>query len=235
MLNQIILALSILILITIGIKYFFFKNSIIETKIITKIDKNTEEITSMDLNDSLLSLKDMLDSIKDKNLSNLDIVKNMGSDSLYNSLKELEIKEFEESLEIYEDIDIEELEREMPTKKLVKPVLGITIKEKSIAKLNIGDTIKLPEINSFQYEAKITEKITHKNGSVSVTGNLLPKENKQYSIIFTEGKKNTYASISTPEGAFDIETINGKGYVYSVKEMDKKYIDKSKEDFILVP
>ncbi|CAA6806880.1 MAG: Unknown protein [uncultured Sulfurovum sp.] len=136
---------------------------------------------------------------------------------------------------LYHEINKEDLLKKMPHKKLVAPVLGIKITENSIAKLSVGDVIKLPALGQVQYEAEITKVLTHKNGSTSATGNLIGDQNEKHSIILTEGKSTSYASISTPEGAFEIETIDGVGYVYSVKDIEDQYIDRSKEDILHPP
>jgi hypothetical protein len=148
--------------------------------------------------------------------------------------KKLLEEEIEEFVEIYQEVDKEELLQKLATKKLVAPVAGIQFQKSAIANLFMGDKIKLPNVGQVAYSAEITKRVEHKNGSVSVTGNLIGDNNAKYSVILTEGKTNSYASITTPEGAFEIETINGVGYIYSVKDIEEKYIDPTKED-VLIP
>ena len=136
---------------------------------------------------------------------------------------------------IYTEIDQDELSKELLAKENVQPQLAIEIKRNSISKLNIGDTISLPNIGEVGYEAIVSKKIVHNNGSVSITGNLVGSQNNNYSMVFTQGKNSSYASFTTPEGAFEIETVNGQGFVYSVKDIEKVFIDPKKEDAISIP
>jgi hypothetical protein len=78
-----------------------------------------------------------------------------------------------------------------------------------------------------------SDKIIHKDGSTSITGNLI-NSNKKYSVVLTQGKNSSFGSLTTPEGTYEIEVLNGKGYVYSVNDIDKKRIDYTKEDVIQV-
>jgi hypothetical protein len=64
---------------------------------------------------------------------------------------------------------------------------------------------------------------------VTVTGNLIDSGN-EYSIVLTEGKNMSFGSVTTPNGTFEIETKDGKGYVYSTTSIDNKWIDYSKSD-----
>lgn len=136
---------------------------------------------------------------------------------------------------LYQKIDKETLLKEVAPKKLVTPLLAINIEEKTIAELSVGDVIQLPPVGQVTYEAVISQKVRHKNGSVSVSGNLIGDGNDKHAVILTEGKTTSYASISTPEGAFEIETVNGKGYIYSVKEIENSYVDPHKEDILHPP
>jgi len=138
----------------------------------------------------------------------------------------------EESVEVKDimvETDIEEVKKSFPSKKGVSPLIAVEIPKGSVSKLNIGDKILLPYMGAGEYEATITEKITHKNGSVSVTGNLDDLGN-QYSVVLTEGKNMSFGTVTTPNGSFEIEAKNGQGYVYSTDTIDQKWIDYTKSD-----
>jgi len=138
----------------------------------------------------------------------------------------------EESVEVKDimvETDIEEVKKSFPSKEGVSPLIAVEIPKGSVSKLNIGDKILLPYMGAGEYEATITEKITHKNGSVSVTGNLDDLGN-QYSVVLTEGKNMSFGTVTTPNGSFEIEAKNGQGYVYSTDTIDQKWIDYTKSD-----
>ena len=147
--------------------------------------------------------------------------------------KEVEPEMVEEESEEIKDImvetDIEEVKKSFPVKEGINPLIAVEIPKGTIRKLEIGDKVSLPYMGAGEYEATITEKTTHKNGSVSVTGNIFDSGN-QYSVVLTEGKSMSFGTVTTPNGSFEIETKDGQGYVYSTDTIDKKWIDYTKSD-----
>lgn len=138
----------------------------------------------------------------------------------------------EESVEVKDimvETDSEEVQKSFPSKEGVSPLIAVEIPKGSVRTLNIGDKISLPYMGAGEYQATITGKITHKNGSVSVTGNL-DDSGKQYSVVLTEGKNMSFGTVTTPDGSFEIETKDGQGYLYSTDTIDQKWIDYSKSD-----
>ncbi|CAA6810323.1 MAG: Unknown protein [uncultured Sulfurovum sp.] len=219
MTKKVIITLVIILTLAIGIKVFLPSSKPID-------NSNTEEIKDVDaffalpMDEENLSEFLTLNSVDEENTSTKKIL---------TKVKEVKVQ-VEQN--IYHEIDKEELLKTMPHKKMVQSVLAIEVTQNSIAQLSVGDIIKLPALGQVEYEAKITKKISHKNGSTSVTGNLVGDQNEKHSVILTEGKSTSYASISTPEGAFEIQTINGVGYVYSVKDIENQYVDPDKKDIL---
>ena len=134
-----------------------------------------------------------------------------------------------EVADIMVETDIEEVKKSFPTKEGVSPLIAIEVLKGSIGKLEVGDKVSLPYMGEGEYEATITSKTLHKNGSVSVSGDIIDSGNK-YSVVLTEGKNMSFGTVTTPNGSFEIETKNGQGYVYSTDSIDKKWIDYSKGD-----
>ena len=220
--KKVIIASSIILALAIGIKIFLSSGQKPITPIAQEI-KNVDAFFSVPLEEEKFTSLVNMDEVK-INETVQDVV----------SKKKKEVENIELHT-VYHEINKDNLLKKMPHKNLVTPVLGIKITENSIAKLSVGDVIKLPSLGQVQHEAKITKVLKHKNGSTSATGNLMGDQNEKHSIILTEGKSTSYASISTPEGAFEIETIDGVGYVYSVKDIENQYIDRSKEDILHPP
>ena len=220
MTKKVIITFIIITSLVIGAFYFLPNNKQVDSQSISKADLALFE----------------LPSLEEENLSELELDDEIElKEKLVEIPKKIIEQKSDTSLSIYVEADIDELLKKVPTKKSISPILGIQIEPNSISKLNVGDTIKLPSLGQIEYEAKITKKITHKNGSTSVTGNLVGDQNAKFSVVLTEGKTSSYASITTPEGAYEIETINGIGYVYSVQDIENKYIDPTKDDFLLPP
>ncbi|CAA6814404.1 MAG: Unknown protein [uncultured Sulfurovum sp.] len=219
MTKKVLITLSIIATLAIGITIILSNGQ-------TKDSSMPEEIKNVDAFFAVPTEEENLDKLVDFNEND----KQDASMKMVNvEPKKIEVQTVQN---IYHEIDKEELLKKIPAKKLVSPILGIEVSQNSIAKLVLGDIIKLPTLGQVEYEAKISKKVTHKNGSTSVTGNLIGDQNTQHAIILTEGKNTSYASISTPEGAFEIETINGIGYVYSVQDIENQYIDRDKEDIL---
>ena len=127
------------------------------------------------------------------------------------------------------EANMDEVNKEITPKSGIDPIIAIKVEKESLKNLKKGDRIALPYMGMGEYEAQISSKTIHKNGSVSVTGNIVGS-NGDYSVVLTEGKNSMFGSITTKDGAFEIETINGKGYVYSVDEIDREWIDYGKKD-----
>ena len=134
---------------------------------------------------------------------------------------------------IFIESSMDIVSQDLAQKKGINPLSAIEINKNSITKVKVGDIIALPFVDAAKYKAKISDKIVHKDGSTSITGNLTDTD-KKYSIVLTQGKNSSFGSLTTPEGAYEIEVVNGKGYIYSVNDIDKKYIDYDKEDVIHV-
>ena len=220
--KKVIVTLSSIVLITIGIKFLLPSS-------------NQEVLKELD-EDSFFELPE----INEENLSKLALVEEFDmNDSEFKAisitLDKEDSKIMEEIKSLYTELDKDTLLKELPNKHSIQPTLAVQVSSNSISSLEVGDTIQLPNIGQVSYEAIIKKKVTHDNGSVSVTGNLTGSQNSQYSVVFTEGKKTSYASFTTPEGAFEIETVNGQGYVYSVQDMENQLIDPNKEDILLPP
>ena len=136
----------------------------------------------------------------------------------------------EEIKDIMVETDMEEVKKSFPSKSEVAPLIAIEIPKGAVSKLKVGDKISLPYMGAGEYEAIVTSKTTHKNGSISVSGNLIDSGEQQYLVVLTEGKNMTFGTVTTPNGSFEIESKNGQGFVYSTDTIDQKWIDYSKSD-----
>lgn len=166
---------------------------------------------------------------KEENLSIKDIEKVLDLEDNELMPKEIEPEMVADALDIMVETEMADVEKNFPSKEGIKPVTAIEMSKNSVAKLNIGDTVSLPYMGTGQFDAKITAKTTHKNGSVTVSGNLVDS-NSGHSVVLTEGKNMTFGTVTTPNGSYEIEVKNGQGYVYSTDEIDKKWIDYGKSD-----
>ena len=198
-----------------------------EEPILTSLD--IEEINIDKIEKELPLLDDEILEFKEENLTLEDIDKELKEEKNLEIPKEVEPEMVAQSKDLMVELSMEEVQRNFPSKEGIKPIIAIELPKNSIAKLNIGDTVALPYMGDGEFEAKITQKSEHKNGSVTVTGNLIDTGN-QYSVVLTEGKNMSFGTVTTPNGSFEIETKDGQGYVYSTDEIDKEWIDYNKKD-----
>ena len=220
--------LVILVFSLVFLWYFTFFSS--------KVDSSVSVVTnSVELNlDENLEIPILEDEVLDNKEENLTL--DEVDRALVLEEKTLEVIEpemVEERKDIWVQDDIEDVVKEFSSKEGVSPIIAINLPKNTIKNLNVGDTVLLPNMANGNFEAKITEKKTHKNGSVTVLGNLIGSGN-QYAVVLTEGKNMSFGTINTPNGSFEIETRNGVGYVYSTDDIDRAYIDHNKTD-VLVP
>ena len=155
-------------------------------------------------------------------------------DKFENELKKLKVEkdlilnEDSEVLSPFTIIDIDEVKS--IKKSDINPVSAVSVDSDNLLNANIGDVVELPTIGGSNYQVMITDKKRNKSGSITISGNLV--EDEKYSAVLTGSKKGLYGSITTPDGAYEIEIQNGKGYIYSVEDIEKKRVDDSKSDEI---
>lgn len=181
-----------------------------------------------------LPLLTELEEKDEENLTLINVALEIEEHTLAEELiDEVEPEMVEDAKDIMVETDMSEVEAEFPSKEGIAPSSAIALVQGTISKLNVGDTISLPYMGNGEFNAKISNKKVHKNGAVTVTGNLVDS-GKDYSVVLTEGKTMSFGTVTTPNGSYEIETRNGQGYVYSTDDIDREWIDHSQSD-TLVP
>jgi len=224
--NKNILFFVFVLFIIVG--YFVFQNSF--SSISPKsYSKNPIKQIDIDKDDDIMSLDKM-----EKELKNFDEkVKSIDSEL---NIDKYKIDNKRHSSEYYTNI-FNQLDKDsvknISKKSDVEPIKAVSVDENSLVKINKGDVFELPLLGNSVYNVKVDQKVQNKNGSVTITGNLV--ENNNYSVIMTKGKERTFMTVSTPDGSYEVEIKNGEGYVYSVKDIEKKRIDYNKPDTLVPP
>ncbi|HHB94854.1 MAG TPA: hypothetical protein ENK88_06890 [Campylobacterales bacterium] len=203
-------------------KYFWILVLILTVLVLFFSPKNNNP-KIIQSNIKLIKVDDINKSKIDKKVSNIE---------QKSSKKMTKIVIDKEPINLFEELDIDRLKEEIPTKKSIKPILAIKIPPNYIKNLNKGDKVILPYIDEIEYQAEIIKKKTHHNGSVSVTGKLLDTQ-ERCSIVLSEGDKYSFGTINLPNRSLELELIKGKGYIYSVDDIDNRWIDYNKKDTIL--
>jgi len=79
--------------------------------------------------------------------------------------------------------------------------------------LIVSETVSILLPEQKQVEATIKSVRHEVNGDISWQGYVDGHDDK-YPVTYTQGKTNAFATITTPEGSYTMETVNGSGWVY---------------------
>ena len=225
--------LVVLALILVIVLYFMFSTSKVERPM--KVEKAIKVETAIKTVSK--NVKAKIEEDEFPLLEIKDDEENLTIDELLvaeNQVPEEDVSEKleDEIVDIMVESSMDEVEKSFPLKEGITPVSAINLPQQSIANLNVGDIVSLPNMGTGEFNAKINTKKTHKNGSVTLTGNLVDSGNK-YAVVLTEGKNMSFGTVTTPNGSFEIETRNGVGYVYATDAIDRAYIDHTQTDVII--
>jgi hypothetical protein len=105
----------------------------------------------------------------------------------------------------------------------------IAINSQEIINLKEKQVINFPLDGGIDLYVTKTEK--RKSGSVKVNF-LLTNEAKIYRGFITIGKRSTLGRMITPSGSYELEVVNGKGWIVDTRKIDKK-IPKDGIDYII--
>ena len=134
----------------------------------------------------------------------------------------------------FEDVDMDEMKTILVPKKGVEPRGAFRLPSGTIKNLKVGDAVTLPEIDGQQYIVHVIRREVNSNQSVTIKASIEGESSRYYSLM-TEGEKTSFITVTLPEGVYEMETVNGDGYVYNANDIRKAWIDPSKTDGIVVP
>ncbi len=202
----------------------------------SEVEDRNKNIT---LNESEIEVEDLeLDIFEEKMLQKVEehlslskIDKVLEEEKSHITLKDIEPEIVRDSIDIITPLSLDEV-KNLPLKEGITPLTAIQLTKNTIKKLKVGDRISLPQLGDGQFDANITSKIVHKNGAISVSGNLLDTYG-HYSVVLTEGKNMIFGTINTPSGSFEIEVKDGSGYIYATQTIDENWIEYEKDDFLI--
>jgi len=100
---------------------------------------------------------------------------------------------------------------------------------KALRQLTQGSRIQLPNVGSIPYYATITQRITHPDGSLSFHA-LIDDEYVHYPVIITLSDALSFATLYTPEGAFELQAQGDIADIYAIKDMDHHRINYQQDD-----
>jgi len=217
-----------ILIVLVIVLYFLFSSSR------EQIDQKVKSVQSVTKDVSSQSQKDefpLLEITEDEVEENLTLAISQIDLNISQEDNKSDTKE-ERIVDIFVETNIDEVSKDFPPKEEIEPLTAINIPKSSIKNLKIGDIVYLPNMGDGEFNAQIISKKIHKSGTVTVTGHLLD-DGGDYSVVLTEGKNMSFGTITTPNGAFEIEARGGKGYIYSAEAINSAMIDYSKDDTLI--
>jgi hypothetical protein len=137
----------------------------------------------------------------------------------------------ESIIDIFEEEDIDFVNLKIKQIKDVTPIAAVRMETNKIKTIKVGENLLLPTIDGNSYTLKVKHHTVSQRGTVSIDGDFSENGNT-YSAILTEGKKSAFISMSTPTGMYEIELIDGLGYIYTSSEIENAKIDFSQSDIL---
>ncbi len=137
-------------------------------------------------------------------------------------------------IHMYESLTLEEAQLTTKPRKHIQAIAAIQINREKLNHLKLKDTLLLTDIEGMDYPLTITNIQTNNDASVSTTGTYID-EGITYTTTMTLSENESFISLSTPKGLYEIETSNGVGYIYRTQDIRKQMQSSSINDVIILP
>ena len=108
----------------------------------------------------------------------------------------------------------------------------ITFHPESVEQVTVGTQVQFSLPEGDHFSATVEKVKISNNGNRSWSGHL-DGFGKSYPVVFTSGNNSGFATITTPNGSYSIESINGSGWIYKnpmVRHLTKPGVN----DFLLI-
>lgn len=135
---------------------------------------------------------------------------------------------------MYTTIPLEEALLSTKPRKNIPAIAAIKIEHEIFNHVKLQDTIILSDIEGEDYPLIITNIQKHNDGSASITCSL-KDEGIRYTTTITQSENETFISLSTPKGLYEIESSNTIGYIYRTKDIRRQMQRKPLNDVIIFP
>ncbi|RLU01853.1 hypothetical protein [Ketobacter sp.] len=96
-----------------------------------------------------------------------------------------------------------------------------------------GERVQLTLLNGKQVTVNVKNSTVTRNGDYSWSGHL-DGYGDDYPVVMTYGKTSTFAMITTPEGSYSMESVEGVGWLYK-NPAEHELTRPGHEDFLEIP
>jgi len=131
-----------------------------------------------------------------------------------------------------EIIPIEEIEESYPPRKYIQPKAALSVDQKRLENLHVGSFLIVPDIDNNEIAIKI-DGAKLMDGSSSYFGSFALNGVYYPSIITIGEDGSSYIHLQAPQGSYEIELLEGKGYIYKSEEIHAA-LDDGSDDTIEV-
>lgn len=101
----------------------------------------------------------------------------------------------------------------IPLSEKISDYAIVELPQKLLALPLVGEQISLPMLNGKTLVAKVESVTKFPNGDDAWSGHL-EGYGTDYPVVMTYGEHSVFATITTPEGSYTMESINGLGWLY---------------------
>ena len=176
---------------------------------------------------------------KDKNVSTIKtgktIVNILSTPMQTNDTQKAKnLEEDKKRITMYEILSLDEAKLTTKVRKNIQPVAAISIKNTIMEELTPDNVILFSDIEGVDYPIRISEINKHNDGSITATGSY-EDEGITYTTTITQSKNESFITLSSAQGLYEIEASNGVGYIYRADEIRKTIQKQNFNDFIVLP
>ena len=97
----------------------------------------------------------------------------------------------------------------------------------------VGDQVELPLLNGESATVEIKSSVVTRNGDYSWSGHL-EGYGDDYPVVVTYGDSSSFAMITTPNGSYSMESVNGVGWLYK-NPSEHELSHPGVEDYLEIP
>ena len=121
---------------------------------------------------------------------------------------------------LFKTLSLEEANILSKEKREIEPVGAIRLNEDVFHALKKGDSLTLTDIDGLDYTLEVIDIQTHEDGSSSTTANY-KDEGVTYTTTITHSANESFITLATAEGMYEIEVEQDIGYVYNSSHIRK--------------
>jgi hypothetical protein len=163
----------------------------------------------------------------------IDSNKELSNNPLYSPSIQV-IDHSSKQLNIYEPLSLDEARLTTKARHNINPVGAIRIHSNRLNNLRYNDPFMINDIEGNDYTMTVSNIQKHSDGSVTTTG-IYHDEDIRYTATITHSDQESFITLSTPQGIYEIESSNHVGYIYRSDTMRRKMQDTTISDVIVLP